>query len=222
MLVADIIETISGEPGCVIPQGACVTLVRFQGCNLNCAWCDAPETQPFDGGIDYTPEEIVKRCKSQNVLITGGEPLLQNPNEFEELINILCGMGKMVQVETNGSYELPFGSLNLGWEVDIKCPSSGMIDAMPAPCEYDLYNLLVKYNTSPVDVKFVISDKNDLNFAMEYVNVLINSNMFLGVFVFSPVDSNPFVFKMILDYLPNNVLDRSILCMQLHKMVGLP
>ena len=222
MLVADIVETISGEPGCIIPQGAWITLVRFQGCNLNCAWCDAKETQSFDGGVEYTPEEIIKRCKSQNVLITGGEPLLQDSNEFEELITVLCGMGKIVQVETNGTYELPFGNSNLGWEVDIKCPSSGMIEAMPAPNEYDLYNLLVKDNDSLTDVKFVISDKNDLYFAMEYVTVLMESNLFTGNFVFSPVNSDPSIFNMIFDCLPNNVLNRSVLCMQLHKMVGLP
>lgn len=222
MLVADIVETISGEPGCVIPQGAWITLVRFQGCNLNCAWCDAKETQSFDGGVEYTPEEIVRLCKTRNVLITGGEPLLQNPNEFEELVNTLCGMGKLVQIETSGSYEIPFSSFNLGWEVDIKCPSSGMIEAMPAPTEYDLFRLIAGNNDGPMDIKFVIADKNDLNFAMEYVDMFIRSDLFSGNFVFSPVDGDVNIYRMLIDTLPAYVLDRSILCMQIHKMVGLP
>ena len=77
-------------------------------------------------------------------------------------------------------------------------------------------------NDGPMDIKFVIADKNDLNFAMEYVDMFIRSDLFSGNFVFSPVDGDVDIYRMLIDTLPAYVLDRSILCMQIHKMVGLP
>lgn len=61
-------------------------VVFMQGCNLRCAYCHNPDTWSFKGGVEYTPEELVKRIlryksyfstSGGGVTFSGGEPLLQ-------------------------------------------------------------------------------------------------------------------------------------------------
>ena len=62
------------------------TVVFLQGCSLRCQYCHNPDTWAFNGGTEYTPEELVafiKRFKPYfdksggGVTFSGGEPLLQ-------------------------------------------------------------------------------------------------------------------------------------------------
>ncbi len=60
-------------------------VVFFQGCPYHCPYCHNPDTQPRDGGEDYTVDALaarVSRFKSYfgaegGVTVSGGEPLLQ-------------------------------------------------------------------------------------------------------------------------------------------------
>lgn len=60
-------------------------VVFMQGCPLRCKCCHNPDTWDFNGGKEYTAEEVLKRivrCKEYfgtdgGVTISGGEPLLQ-------------------------------------------------------------------------------------------------------------------------------------------------
>ena len=76
--VHSIFESISGEAG-GFPQGSWCTFLRLSGCNLRCRWCDTPDAQEVEAQtLDMSVKEI---CDSvgiyKNILITGGEPLLQ-------------------------------------------------------------------------------------------------------------------------------------------------
>lgn len=107
--------TIQGEGECT---GMPAIFIRFSGCNM---WSGHPEEKavslcPFCD-TDFlnftllTPEQIAAKVNSLNTLqkeylivLTGGEPLLQDEEELCHLCQILHGMGLYkIQIETNGT-----------------------------------------------------------------------------------------------------------------------
>ena len=60
-------------------------VVFLQGCPLRCKCCHNPDTWSFDGGREYTAEELIRRIvrfreyfgADGGVTVSGGEPLLQ-------------------------------------------------------------------------------------------------------------------------------------------------
>ncbi len=85
-------------------------VVFLQGCNLRCGCCHNPDTWEFDGGTEYTPEEIVNKAvrykeyfgKEGGITLSGGEPLLQA--EFAYLVFELCHKeGINTCLDTSGS-----------------------------------------------------------------------------------------------------------------------
>jgi organic radical activating enzyme len=90
------------------------------------------------------------------VLITGGEPLLQE-SELFELVNKLRAKDVLVEIETNGSIAPPWWwTMVTSWSADIKCPSSGMCGKS---------NLAWLGTRTQDQVKFVVQTEEDLNFA---------------------------------------------------------
>lgn len=88
-------------------QGRPTVFIRVQGCNLNCKYCDTPETQKiykmFETPIRYIADKVLD-SRIKKVTITGGEPLLYRENIFD-LINILLMEDDniVITVETNGT-----------------------------------------------------------------------------------------------------------------------
>ena len=85
-------------------------VVFMQGCNLRCGCCHNPDTWEFDGGTEYTPDQILQkvlRCKEYfgktgGITISGGEPLLQS--EFcYELFSLCHNEGINTCLDTSGS-----------------------------------------------------------------------------------------------------------------------
>lgn len=103
--VSEIYRAVQGEGW---HSGMPCTLVRLQGCNLKCAFCDTKYAQDLDGGEELTLTEIcdeVKRVhrKGDIVLLTGGEPTMQTNINF--LASSLDVFGP-VHLETNGTLSL--------------------------------------------------------------------------------------------------------------------
>jgi 7-carboxy-7-deazaguanine synthase len=219
MKIHSIFESISGEAGPVIAQGAWTTFIRTQGCQLlHCRYCDTKETWDPNKGMELSAETIAESIFTQNVLLTGGEPLEQ-PESYE-LINLLLKRNHTVQVETNGTiWDLPDAS-RLGYAVDIKCPCSGMEHHMPEP---KTVGLIQQGN---IDLKFVVEDEKDVTFAMRYIKVVAERSPRIR-FVFSPVNavSNPDLIRGILSILKREgqwILDRTVFSLQIHKILNLP
>lgn len=71
-------------------------VVFMQGCPLRCKCCHNPDTWKFEGGTDYTPEEIVEKAiryreyfgEKGGITVSGGEPLCQA--EFVTEVFELC------------------------------------------------------------------------------------------------------------------------------------
>lgn len=135
--------------------------IRLSGCNLRCRYCDAVHTYaPGEWKTIAELGEAARLSGAQITEITGGEPLLQ-PGSRELALTLMQGTGKPVLVETNGSVDIsqiPDGVIAI---MDVKCPGSGQSAAM----DYDNIGRLRAYD----EVKFVIADRHDFEWAAEFV-----------------------------------------------------
>lgn len=88
-------ETIQGEgQWCGTP----VHLIRFAGCNLSCSFCD---TKVNNDATIMDDNAIVNAIRLSHVLITGGEPLLNDIVSICEKIRT-----KIIMLETNGTVDV--------------------------------------------------------------------------------------------------------------------
>jgi 7-carboxy-7-deazaguanine synthase len=106
VILAEAFVSVQGE-GPLLGQRA--AFVRFSRCNLHCGWCDSRYTwdwKNFDPRRESRRgrvREIAAWVANQHVdlvIVTGGEPLLQQPALAE--LSRLCAPAR-VQVETNGT-----------------------------------------------------------------------------------------------------------------------
>jgi len=157
LVVNEIFRSIQGES---TYSGTLCTFVRLTGCNLRCSYCDTPYA--YEQGDRMDIDEVLQRVArygTRLVEVTGGEPLLQE--ETPALARRLLEAGHQVLVETNGSLDidlLPEGVVRV---VDIKCPGSGMSERM-------LWENLQRLRPTD-EVKFVITDRRDYDWAKEVV-----------------------------------------------------
>ena len=149
MTISEIYKSIQGES---TYAGQPCVFVRTTGCNLRCNWCDSAFS--FYGGEELTLQAILNRIRNYQcdlIELTGGEPLLQK--ESLELVRTLLDEGYRVLVETSGSLDIRGLDQRAVLIMDIKCPGSGMSEAIR-------WNNLL--HLKPTDqVKFVIKDRQD-------------------------------------------------------------
>ena len=177
--------------------------IRTAGCNLRCDWCDTAYAQ--DGGIEMTVDEIMEIVDdTENICITGGEPMLQK--DIPELLERLLSAGKRIVVETNGSVDIsPIPKdERIIVSLDVKCPSSGM-------SEKNLLSNLMHIGKKD-QLKFVIGDQVDLSYAIRFIREnKVDTNV-----IFSPVggmDMLPIAEEVVHRKLNVRVLP------QLHKII---
>ncbi|MFY9792334.1 MAG: radical SAM protein [Candidatus Sulfotelmatobacter sp.] len=160
MQITEIYKSLQGES---THAGLSCVFVRLTGCNLRCSWCDSEYT--FHGGRKMTAEQVmdeVNRLSPNGGLleVTGGEPMLQE-RELLPLIEKLLENEYRVLLETSGERPLSKVPAEVVKIVDVKCPHSG------APDTFLIANLAA---LNAIDeVKFVLSDRTDYEFAREFV-----------------------------------------------------
>jgi len=159
MQITEIYKSLQGES---TYAGMPCVFVRLTGCNLRCSWCDTEYS--FYGGKKMPPQQVFDEVEQLTtpgglVEITGGEPMLQE-RELVPLMRRLLESGYRVLLETSGERPLesvPAGVVKI---VDVKCPDSGEADT------FRMENLET-LNTHD-EVKFVISDRADYEFARDF------------------------------------------------------
>jgi 7-carboxy-7-deazaguanine synthase len=161
MQITEIYKSIQGES---THAGLPCVFVRLTGCNLRCSWCDSEYT--FTGGHRRTLEEVtgeVERLSPDGGLveITGGEPMLQE-REVVPLMQRLLDADYTVLLETSGERPLERVPARVIKIVDVKCPNSG------EPGTFNMDNLDTLNSLD--EVKFVLSDRIDYEFARDFVS----------------------------------------------------
>lgn len=214
MQVNEIFTSLSGEADGFGLQGGLATFVRLQGCNLECKWCDTKYARCINKGKTMSVEEVVAWCPTRHIIITGGEPLLQQ-EEVNQLVNRLVDNFCLVTIETNGSIPITIDPARAKYEfvrfvVDYKLDSSGMSKAMLPKVFDQLYTLDV--------IKFVIADLQDHRQAKD--TLLRNYPGWSARKVFSPVPKGNWPAELA-NTIVQDKLENVQLSLQWHKIVNI-
>jgi 7-carboxy-7-deazaguanine synthase len=207
LTVNEIFYSIQGES---TRAGRPCVFVRLTACDLRCSWCDT--AYAFHEGRKQSIDEViaeVDRYGCPLVEITGGEPLLQD--DVYPLMERLMAGGRTVLLETGGHRLIDAVPRNVVKIVDVKCPASGEA----ARNEWRNLDLLAPHD----EVKFVIQDRTDYEFAKDVV-ARHNLPARCAAVLFSPVhgtlDPKQLSEWMLADHVPAR------LQLQLHKYIWSP
>ncbi len=160
--------------------------IRLALCNLYCHWCDTDYTWNWKGTpyshindfkpgytkfpkenylIEYPTDKIIEKIESfkcKNIVITGGEPLLQQ-KELVHFLDVLTEKSNSyhIEFETNGTL-IPSKVLNIltdQYNVSIKLSNSGVKES--DRIKEDAIEFFAK--SSKANFKFVIDKEKDIN-----------------------------------------------------------
>ncbi len=161
LIVSEIYLTLLGESRDV---GEPCTIVRLTGCHRRCTYCDS--AYAFHGGTEMPVADVLARVDDlgcNRVLVTGGEPLLQEASVA--LMSALLESGRRVLLETSGTLGArPLATVPQGVRrvVDVKTPASGVPED-----QIDWEGL---QTLGPDDeLKFVCCDRGDYDWARDQV-----------------------------------------------------
>ena len=154
MIISEIFYSVQGEgPN----AGKPAVFLRLSGCNLKCKWCDTKYA--WNKGKEMTISQVIQKIKKhpcKHLVITGGEPLLQQ-DKLKALLSKLKGY--TAEIETNGSLPIKISRLIEQINCSPKLKNSGNPQ----------YSLRVKPVNKKVLYKFIVQKGEDL----EEINAFI-------------------------------------------------
>ena len=156
--ITEIFLSIQGESS---HAGRPCSFVRLTGCPMRCVWCDSEYT--FTGGEKMDVDSIFAKLEEFGcglVEVTGGEPLAQK--NVYPFITELCERGYEVLVETGGFVTTENVDPRASIILDVKCPASGEVERNHWPN-------LDRLRAGKDEVKFVVADMNDWEFARRVI-----------------------------------------------------
>ncbi len=201
--ITEIFHSLQGETSRI---GLPTVFVRLTGCPLRCLYCDT--AYAFTGGQRVDIESIllqVAKFQTQQVCVTGGEPLAQAG--CLELLRVLCDAGYQVSLETSGAMDIQHVDARVAKVLDIKTPAS----------DEESRNLLgnLDYLTANDEIKFVICDRADYEWSKQQI---MERNLFsICPVLFSPSANQVSATELAEWILEDNLQVRFQL--QLHKIL---
>lgn len=173
--------TVQGEGK---SAGMPCAFMRLANCNLHCIWCDTPHTWNWVGTKFAHPEKfhqedevhamtdevIIDKLQSIGVnalVISGGEPLLQH-KQLVPLCYKLKAKDYWIEVETNGTVFPNDELIGLVDQINCSPKLSNSLDSEKLRIKPDVLTKLATLRK--VNFKFVISNQEDVNEALELVN----------------------------------------------------
>ncbi len=156
--ITEIFLSIQGESS---HAGRPCAFVRLTGCPMRCVWCDSEYT--FTGGERKTFDEIFEQLENFGcnlVEVTGGDPLAQK--NVYPFITELIDQDYEVLIETGGFFSTEMVDARAKIILDVKCPASG-------ESERNHWANLERLGKNKDEVKFVIADLNDWEFAKDII-----------------------------------------------------
>lgn len=212
-LVTEIFKSIQGETSL---SGVPFVFIRLTGCNLRCTYCDT--AYAFKGKNRLNIDSILKTIqpwKIKNVLLTGGEPLLQR--NLPALIEALKNNGYQVSIETHGEISIASVATSARMIMDIKTPGSAM-------CREGFW-ANIPYLKETDEIKFVLTNEDDYNWSRKIVDRLVATKSKARKILFSPIQIPPGSMKLTQD-VARRLVDEPIsepytliLQTQLHKTI---
>lgn len=162
--VNDVYSCIQGE-GCL--TGKAMVLVRLHGCPIGCEFCDTREA--WGSSIDKPVESLYEALGTNTrywvmnadplasyiaarfphlvwVLLTGGEPVWQ---DIQPLVSMLHDVGRKVQLETSGFFDMGQSSCPADW-------------VTVSPKESPKWHLCADTIARADEVKMVVGDARDI------------------------------------------------------------
>jgi len=229
--VFEIFQSISGEHS-IFPQGSMCNFIRLAGCNLSCRWCDSVASTHSCSGEIMCFDQILAQLNNEikNVILTGGEPLLQEQTNI--LLPLLKNKGYLVSIETNGSV-YPSKEIMESADclvLDHKLPSSGNgRSRMLSAAQYA--DIAVSHPS--VYIKFVVADEKDFIFAMSTMSAIMyqiyskygeedveKAKANIPIFLFSPI-LGVYNVQTLFDNLVSVRGYNALINVQLHKLVDM-
>jgi 7-carboxy-7-deazaguanine synthase len=158
LMVNETFVSIQGEGERI---GAPAFFIRLDKCPLRCSWCDTPYALTGEAGVERSIADLHAAAGSlRNVVITGGEPLLQ---DIRPLVASLAD--RHVTVETSGTIFVDLPAVSL-FSISPKVGTSGYSPKL---------NVLRKYcatASARMQLKFVIAETRDLEEAVACIREL--------------------------------------------------
>ena len=155
--INEIFYSIQGESSLA---GWPTVFVRTTGCNIRCNYCDTKYS--YYEGTRLKIAQVIENIEShhvRHVCVTGGEPMAQ-PNTLP-LMAMLCDLGFIVSLETNGFYDTALVDTRVIKVIDIKTPGSD---------EGESFNFKNLDSLLPHDqIKFVICNQEDYVWARKLI-----------------------------------------------------
>lgn len=156
--ITEIFYSLQGESR---TSGYATVFIRLTGCPLRCEYCDT--TYAFKGGEWVSLNDIlseVKKYDTKYITVTGGEPLAQK--KCITLLKNLCDEGYDVSLETSGALDISKVDKRVSRVMDLKTPASKEEDKN----RYENIEFLTPHD----QLKFVICDRNDYEWAVAKIN----------------------------------------------------
>lgn len=193
MLKGKIIDIFSSLQGEGIRLGERQLFVRFAGCNLDCRYCDTPESKVADRFKEMDVDEVLAEIEKLNegkphhtVSITGGEPLLHEAF-LREFLPELKKQGFEIYLDTNGTLPQALEKI-LSWcdliAMDIKLHSDCNLDF------WDSHRQFLHMGRNKIFVKVVLTSRTSEEEIKKVIHVIqkINDKIIL---VLQPVTVVP-------------------------------
>jgi len=194
--------------------------IRLQGCKVGCKTCDTKYAISEKGGSLITYKNIIKQLSSfpKNIVITGGDPLLQK-KELIPFLKLLIDNGYFIIVELTGlKYDEDIVKYVDFVSLDLKTPSAGI--KLPD----NQFDILSDYiiNHPHVQVKAVISNEEDLSYAVDMFSLIHDKHPYAPL-VFTPCWENDIPSKDLIDNIRERLTEEEMdyvrVIIQQHKMI---
>ena len=156
LLINEIFYSIQGES---LTAGEPTIFIRLAGCPLRCSYCDT--SYAFKGGKELSFESIISKISNYNtsfITVTGGEPLAQK--NCYSFLNLLPPKFS-VSLETSNAYPIKDVNKNITIILDVKTPRSNESNS-----NIETNYAYLKNNDQ---IKFVICDKTDYDWSVDYI-----------------------------------------------------
>lgn len=179
--------------------GKAAYFVRTGGCDLGCHWCDSketwnPEIHEFINIFDILAR--VKATPADTIVVTGGEPLLHN---FDEFCRLAKAEGLTLMIETCGAHS--FSGI---WDWVCLSPKRSK---PPKPEYFQIAN----------ELKVVVFEDEDFDWAEKCSNKITKSCVLFLQPEWSRFEDTG---KMVVDYVKNN--PKWNVSLQTHKFLRIP